>query len=98
VLEKCFWYTIKFHLSNNKWTYMNQEQLPAKLMVQEETGKQVPIPRHEPSKVCRTLGVQLAPDGNNKEEAKYLTQVTSEWGGGKIVKGRLTHVASDYCL
>jgi len=80
VLEKCFWYTIKFQWSNNKWTYMNQEQLPAKLKLQEETGQLVTITCLKPSEAHRTLGVQLAPDGNNKEEAKYLTQVTSEWG------------------
>ncbi len=81
VPEKCFWYAIKFQWSNNKWMYMNQEQLPTKLMVQEETGQLVTIPHLEPSKACRTLGVRLTPDGNNKEKAKYLTQVTSEWGG-----------------
>ncbi len=79
VPEKCFWYAIKFQWSNNKWTYMNQEQAPAKLMVQDKTGQLVTIPCLKPSKAQRTLGVQLALDGNNKEEAKYLTQVTLEW-------------------
>jgi len=61
VLEKCFWYAMKFKWSNNKWMYMNQEQLPTKLTVQEDSRKQVTIPRLKPSEACRTLRVQLAP-------------------------------------
>jgi len=72
VPEKCFWYTIKFQWSNNKWTYMNQEQLPAKLMVQEETGQQVTIPQLKPSKAHRTLGVQLALDAITKKKQSTL--------------------------
>jgi len=70
VPEKCFWYAIKFQWSNNKWTYMNQEQAPAKLMVQDETGQPVTIPHLKLSKACRTLGVRLAPDGNNGRRSK----------------------------
>jgi len=41
--------------------------------------------------------VHIAPDGNNKADATYLTQVTMDWGG-KIAKARLNHAAVDYCL
>jgi len=96
VPEECFWYTIKFKWLHNKWMYLSQEQHPAKLTVQEQSRRQVTIPRLKPSKACRTLRVQLAPDGNNEEEANYLTQVTLAWG--EIANCRLNHMALDYCL
>jgi len=54
--------------------YLSEVQYPAKLTVQEQTGNQVIIPRLNPSKAQRTLGIScIAPDGNNDAETEYLT-------------------------
>jgi len=45
----------------------------------------------------RMIGVHIAPYGNNKAEAEYLTQVAKEWGG-KITRGQLSHAAVECYL
>jgi len=73
----------KFEWKNNKWMYLSKDQYLANLTVQEQSGKQVTIPRLELSKAQCTRGVHIAADGNNKAEVECLTQVTKEWGGKK---------------
>jgi len=45
----------------------------------------------------QTLGVQITPDGNNEEEATYLTGVAKEWVK-KIAQSQLQPVAAEYCI
>jgi len=49
------------------------------LLVKDENQQTIIIPRLDPSKAQRMLGVRLAPDGNDKEEVKHLQEVTSTW-------------------
>jgi len=45
-----------------------------------QTQQHGPNPCLARSNARRTLGVRLTLDGNNKEEATYLTSVAKEWG------------------
>jgi len=49
-------------------------------MVPDKHCNKVPISCLATLDTQRTLGVRIAPDGNNKEEANYLTGVAKEWG------------------
>jgi len=48
-------------------------------MVKINQNERIMIPRLEPSEAQCTLGVRLAPDGNDIDEAKYLQEVTADW-------------------
>jgi len=48
------------------------------------------------SEARRTLGVRIAPDGNNKAKARHLTEVAMEWG--KISWGRIKPAMAEYCI
>jgi len=78
VPEKCFWYLIDFNWINYKWQYKRDMELPGQLSIEQEHGKII-IPQLETSKACRTLGVRIAPDGNNQMEAHHLQGVVVEW-------------------
>jgi len=45
----------------------------------------------------QTLGVQVAPDGNNDAEFKHLMQIASEWFTA-MKGGQLTHAAAEFSL
>jgi len=79
VPEKCFWYLIDFKWENNKWAYKKTGEAPGQIRVMINQEEQITIPRLEPSEAHRTLGIQLAPDGNDLEETKHLWDVTAEW-------------------
>jgi len=79
VPEKCFWYLLNFHWANNHWRYKTIKETPGQLMLQTETQTMIIIPRLEASEARQMLGVQLAPDGNDKDEARYLQPVAMYW-------------------
>jgi len=78
VPTKCFWYLLDFCYTN-KWIYATKSQHPGELAINNENKHQVTIPRLETNKARRTLGVQIAPDGNWETELQYLILVTSNW-------------------
>jgi len=90
VPDKCFWYLIQQHWSDGKWQYQPKQELVADLKVSDAWGHLHTIPRLEVTEARRTLGVQLAPDGNSTAEFQYLKTTATEWKK-KMEKARLTH-------
>jgi len=79
VPDKCFWYLVNFKWQNQQWKYKNNKELPGQINVTINQNKHITIPRLETSKVWRTLGIQLALDGNDNTKAQYLQEVAAEW-------------------
>jgi len=79
VLEKCFWYLVKFELMNNKWSYKKCNQVPGSISLLDSDCQQVTSQQLEPSEARRTLGVWLAPDSNMDTEWAYLLDVAKGW-------------------
>jgi len=55
------------------------EQTLTKFQVKDDKGQTVTLPHLKASKACRTLGIRLAPDRNNKDEYQHLKEVALEW-------------------
>jgi len=97
VPDKCFWYLLDFHQENNKWRYKMEKELPGKLSVKDENQQVIIIPRLDLSEAQRMLRVKLAPNVNNKEEAKHLQEVTSAWKT-QIVQAKATKATVEFCF
>jgi len=79
VPEKCFWYLIDFKWANKEWKYKRSNELKGHLSITQSRTGTIIIPRLEPDEARRTLGVRIAPDGNNLAEAHHLHGVANEW-------------------
>jgi len=55
------------------------------------------IPELPPSEAQRTLGVRLAPDGNNADEFQHLLDVAQSWNTS-ISVAKVTHAAAEFGL
>jgi len=62
--EKCSWYLINFNFANNHWQYLHWYWNQWPLQIPNEGG----IPLFQFYEAQKTLGVWLAPDGNNDKE------------------------------
>ena len=79
VPAKSHWYLMEFEWHNGKWSYAPVTNTPAELKVRDSQGHMGPIERLTTSEARRTLGVRLAPDGNNEAEYKYLREQSQDW-------------------
>jgi hypothetical protein len=77
--QKTYWYRINFKWNNGKWKYMAMKDSTAQISMTNEQGEVVPVEQLEVTEARRTLGVRLAPDGNNQEEFKYLKETCDAW-------------------
>ena len=77
--EKSHWYLIDFCWHHGSWRYASEEQSPGSLTVLDSSGQRQTLERLPPDSARRTLGVRLAPDGNNHAEVTYLHSCASEW-------------------
>jgi hypothetical protein len=71
--EKSHWYLIHFIWDKGVWQYKTIEESPANIQIQDCTGTIKILERLEISEARQTLGVRLAPDGNNTEEGGQNT-------------------------
>jgi Reverse transcriptase (RNA-dependent DNA polymerase) len=90
VPAKSHWYLIDFKWKDGRWSYATTLDRPNSLTVKDHLGVRSEIQRLEPSQAERTLGVRLAPDGNNETEKEYLYSVANEWSLNAR-SGRLDH-------
>ena len=72
VPAKSHWYLVSFDWSGSDWTYCSTSDTPYKVSVRNTDGIHIPLPRMDCSKATMTLGVYLAPDGNNVEAVEHL--------------------------
>jgi len=96
VPEKCFWYLIAFQWINKQWKYKKTSELPGQISIDHPKGHIV-IPWLEPDKARRTLGMRIAPDGNDAAEAQYLTEVAAAWGN-HMARAHLTRTEAEFSL
>jgi hypothetical protein len=79
VPPKSFWYLLGFLWIEGCWRYKDEIEAPAILSVRDCDGTVVELERLPPNVARRTLGVRLAPDGNNEDEVKHLRGVAEKW-------------------
>jgi len=95
VPDKCFWYLIDFKWERGQWRYIQWDESAWPLCIHRKNGTSVVIPRLSTSKARRTLGVRLAPDGNNLAEYAHLKEETLQWKN-HMVAAKLTRSAADF--
>jgi hypothetical protein len=79
VPEKSNWYLIDFVWDKGNWRYKTMEKTAATLRIRNCTGTVKVLERLETHDARRTLGVRLAPDGNNAAEAIFLRERVNDW-------------------
>lgn len=82
VPSKTHWYLVDFKWDNGKWAYCSIEDAPAELKVRDCDGVTQTLERLPVTEARRTLGVRLAPDGNNNAEFKFLRAEARKWADG----------------
>lgn len=79
VPEKSHWYLVDFVWTNGLWRYASIEETPASISVRDSDGNVKVLSRLSTSEAQRTLGVRLAPDGNNIAEFEELLEKARTW-------------------
>ena len=65
VVDKSVWWLLDFHWHpDGTWSYATKEMTPADITITDAKGHPVTLDRSEPHEDFETLGVFLAPDGN----------------------------------
>ena len=78
--EKCWWHLITFKCNpDGSWRYKSNKESQAELFLADHNIIEQKIDRQEPTKGSMGLGVHLAPDGNNKDQIKYMTGKVLKW-------------------
>ena len=81
VPEKNFVYPITFNFNKKgEWRYKTLQEIDYYFTVKDHLGQQCNLPQKECNVSSCTLGVELAPDGNNKSMVDRLRQKADEWG------------------
>ena len=76
--KKTHWYLIDFTWKNGNWQYAAKDDMNKLTMVDSE-GTRVDLKQLPTSKGMRTLGVILAPDGNNTDQVEALLHKAESW-------------------
>jgi hypothetical protein len=80
VPEKSFVYPIVFQFDDQgKWHYQGTNETDYEFTVKDQNDIRQPLTQLEPTDGQCTLGVHLAPDGNNNDAVEYLTNKAEEW-------------------
>ena len=62
------------------WGSLGQPQdAPGSLTIKDANQSRVTIDRLEPSEARRTLGVRLAPDGDNQDQYEFMIEKATAW-------------------
>jgi len=77
--EKTFWYLVAFKWTHGEWKYTTATDNPGELTMRDKNGQRVALKRLEVWEAERTLGVRLAPDGNNKMQYEFMLKTAKEW-------------------
>ena len=60
-------------------SYASKADTPAELTMRNKDGARTQLTRLEPDQANRTLGVRLAPNGNEESQFQYMRKVAKEW-------------------
>ena len=90
-LQKCLWYLIDFTRVKNKIIYRQEfDSNQYNLEVTEAFSKKSKtIQRLNPHQHHKSLGIFLAPDGNQKKEIEHLKEKVNIWS--KMINGTLLY-------
>ena len=77
-----------------KWRYSNKAANPTELYLQQG---QVINKRLEVNQAQEALGIQIRPDGNMKDEVKYLQQKAIKWADALRTR-KIQPYEAWYCL
>jgi len=91
-------YLIDFHWENrDMWWYKMWGMDECQLCSLQPDGTQVMIPWLHTAEACHTLGICLAPDGNNNKDYKHFCKVTTQWSC-QMTMAQLSQLAVDFSL
>ena len=77
--SKTYWYPIDFDWVDGNWKYKDTSNIPGKITMKDADGQSIELEKVSPGEARRTLGVRLAPNGSNKQEAEYLQLMADQW-------------------
>jgi len=77
--DKSHWYLVDFKWKDGCWKYADTFPSPSPLQVKDNEGNLQTIEQVDINDARRTVGVRLAPDGNNGAEYKHLQEVIADW-------------------
>ena len=96
--KKCWWYLIEFLWKDGLWSYVedapqegddSDDEDVMQMNVTDTSGNVQQIERLNPSVAKKTLGVWLAPDGNNRKAVSELRRISEEWAD-RVRSGHIT--------
>jgi hypothetical protein len=77
--SKTYWYNIDFRWQQGKWRFASLAETWSQLTTEDSMQERQVLEQVDIVEGRRTLGVRLAPDGNNKEEFTYLKEQSDQW-------------------
>lgn len=78
--EKSWVYPIDFGFNDDgSWYYLQPEDIDFEFSVRDCNNIRTPLPQINPHKGKETLGVTLAPDGNDSDAVKHMRNQTQTW-------------------
>jgi hypothetical protein len=86
--EKSHFYLLDFVWKDGNFHYASSAEAPASVSVLDKDGNRKPLQRIEPHHAQKTLGVYLAPSGNEEDQFKALLEKSQAWAD-KIRAGHL---------
>ena len=87
--DKCWWYLADFKWTRGQWKYRNAGDL-IDLKTRDKDGEVHSLTNLSYDKAKEMVGVFLAPDGNQKEQASELLLKAQKWSA-YVKSGRLDH-------
>jgi hypothetical protein len=82
VPEKTVWWLVSFKWSGTTWEYASIQDCPGELQVKDILNQRKIITRMDACEAYETLGVSLAPDGNNEQQFKKMLLAATKWADG----------------
>ncbi len=82
VPEKTVWWLVSFKWSGTTWEYATIQDCPGELQVKDILNQRKIITRMQAGEAYETLGVFLAPDGNNEQQFKKMLLAATKWADG----------------
>ena len=77
--EKSYWSQISFKEENGKWRYRTKRETGGDLRTRNKKGEIGELEKLEPWEARTMLGVDLAPDGNEKEQIRKMENTAQRW-------------------
>ena len=94
-VEKCCWWSIDFNWQpDGSWKYKKISDTPGMLKVRDGDNVSQNIARLEVSEAFETLGVFLAPDGNQSAQLQKMESVAKAWAG----KIKISHLCDQEAM